>query len=67
MIELVLITAAIDTKEGREVATTNMPGAYRLAEMDELVHMKLGGRLAELLVRTAPQVYKQYVTIDQKR
>eukprot|EP00957_Ditylum_brightwellii_P186235 14177980-Ditylum_brightwellii.AAC.1 len=34
--------------------------------MDELVHMKLEGRLAELLVCTAPQVYKQYVTIDQK-
>eukprot|EP00957_Ditylum_brightwellii_P168454 12822692-Ditylum_brightwellii.AAC.1 len=66
MIELVLITATIEAKEGREVSITDIPGAYFLTEMDELVHMKLEGRFAELLVCTAPQVYNQYVTIDQK-
>eukprot|EP00957_Ditylum_brightwellii_P016883 1273410-Ditylum_brightwellii.AAC.1 len=55
MIESVLITASIEAKEGREVATTDIHRLYLLAEMDELIHMKLEGRLAELLVRIAPQ------------
>eukprot|EP00957_Ditylum_brightwellii_P066184 5022359-Ditylum_brightwellii.AAC.1 len=66
MVKLVLITAAIEAKEGIEVTTTDIPGSYLLAEMDELVHMKLEGRLDELLVCTAPQIYKKYVTIDQE-
>eukprot|EP00957_Ditylum_brightwellii_P172568 13137444-Ditylum_brightwellii.AAC.2 len=49
MVESVLITVSIEANEGREVATTDIPGAYLLVEMDELVHMKLEGRLAELL------------------
>eukprot|EP00957_Ditylum_brightwellii_P127507 9723822-Ditylum_brightwellii.AAC.1 len=41
MVESVLITAAIEAKEGREVTTTDIPGAYLSVEIDELVHMKL--------------------------
>eukprot|EP00957_Ditylum_brightwellii_P015608 1177306-Ditylum_brightwellii.AAC.1 len=34
--------------------------------MDKVVHLKLQGRMAKLLVLTAPQNYKQYISIDKK-
>jgi hypothetical protein len=53
-LESVLITATIDAHEGREVAIVDVPGAYLMADMDEEVSMCLIGRLAELMVKTAP-------------
>eukprot|EP00957_Ditylum_brightwellii_P185361 14114210-Ditylum_brightwellii.AAC.1 len=55
--EAVLITAVIDTMEGRDVAVTDIPGAYLNAFMDEYVLMVLEGKLAELLVKVAPNIY----------
>jgi hypothetical protein len=53
-LESALITATIDAHEGREVAIIDVPGAYLMADMDEEVFMCLRGRLAELMVKTAP-------------
>ena len=64
--ESVLITAAIEATEGRDVAVIDLPGAFLHAEMDEVVHMVLRGRLAELMVKFAPQIYRKYVTLGSK-
>jgi hypothetical protein len=53
-LESVLITETIDAFEKREVAIVDVPGAYLTADMDEEVFMCLRGRLAELMVNTAP-------------
>jgi hypothetical protein len=45
----VFITSVIDAMEKREVAVVDIPGAYMQAEMDELVYMKLTGKMAELM------------------
>jgi hypothetical protein len=55
-LESVLITATIDGHEGQEVAIVDVPGAYLTANMDEEVFMCLRGRLAELMVKTAPEI-----------
>ncbi len=47
MTESVLITSAIEAMEGRDVAVIDLPGAFLNAEMDEVVHMVLRGKLAE--------------------
>jgi hypothetical protein len=65
-LESVLITSTIEAYEGREVAVVDIPGAYLIADMDEEVIMLLRGRLAELMVKTAPNIYRNYITVDAK-
>jgi hypothetical protein len=47
------------------VATVDIPGAFLQAHMDELVHMKLQGKMAELLVKLDPKMYRKYVQIEK--
>ena len=61
-IEAVLLTSVIDALEDRDVAVTDIPGAYLTTDIDEEVHMILEGKLAEMMVLTAPEVYRTYVT-----
>jgi hypothetical protein len=42
-IEALMLSCVIDAKEGRDVATADIPGAFMQAEMDEVVHMRMGG------------------------
>jgi hypothetical protein len=64
-IESVLLSCVIDAEEHRDVATADIPGAFMQAEMDELVHMKLEGKMAELLVKIDPKLYRKYVQIEK--
>jgi hypothetical protein len=45
------------------VAIVNVPGAYLTTDMDEEVFMCLRGRLAELMVKTAPEIYRKYIYV----
>jgi hypothetical protein len=63
-LESVLITSIIEAFEGREVTVVDIPGACLIADMDEEVIMLLRGRLAELMVKTAPNIYRKYITVD---
>ena len=60
--EGLFFTAVIDAREGRYVITVDIPGAFMHADMDELLHMKIEGALAELLIRVDPETYGPYVT-----
>jgi hypothetical protein len=62
-LESVLITATIDVFEKREVAIVDVPGVYLTADMDEEVFMCLRGRLEELKVKTAPEIYRKYIYV----
>ena len=47
----------------RKVATFNIPGAFIQADMEgETVHMKLDGKMAELLKKLDPKLYQKYTT-----
>ena len=68
-LESVLLTATFDAKEGRDVATVDIPNAFittRIENEEYKVIMRLHRRLAELMDATAPEIYKQYVTIDRR-
>jgi hypothetical protein len=65
-LESVLITSTIEAYEGREVTVVDIPGAYLSADMDEEVIILLHGRMAELMVKTAPNTYRNYITVDAK-
>jgi hypothetical protein len=44
-------TCTKDTKEGRNVTVTDIPGAILYSDMNKEVHMKLEGEIAELIVK----------------
>jgi len=56
--------AAIAAHERRHVATMDLPGAFLHADNDSFVIMKMTGKLAELMVKTAPNIYCKYVIED---
>jgi hypothetical protein len=67
-LEAVLLTCIIDAKENREVAITDIPNAFITADMEGgNVYMKLCGKVAELLFRTAPKLYLKYVSYENGR
>jgi hypothetical protein len=61
-IESLFLSSAIDALEGRKVMTADIPGAFMQADMDENLHMKLEGPLADLMTRVDPDLYKKYTT-----
>jgi hypothetical protein len=63
-VESVMIAAAIEADEGCDVAVVDVPRAFLSADMNEGVLMTLGGRLEELMVKTATNIYRKYITLD---
>jgi hypothetical protein len=59
----VLITATIESFEGG-VAVVDVPGALLSADVDEEVITTIRGRLAELMVKTAPKICRKYITLN---
>ena len=61
--EALFLTCIIDAMEGRDVATLDIPGAFMQADMDELVHLRIEGEIARLLIRV-DEKYKSMVTYE---
>jgi hypothetical protein len=66
-LKLVFITSTIDAKEIRKVVTVDIPGAFLHADSKDYVIMKMVGMLAELMVKTNPKLYQQYVILEKGR
>jgi hypothetical protein len=54
----------IDAMERRYVATTDVHSAFMHADMDELMHIRFEGTLAELLVRINLSLYQKCLFIE---
>ena len=63
--ESVLLTAFQEANEGRDLAVVNFPGAFLNAFLEEVVHMRLEGVVANALILIAPEVYGPMV--EKKR
>ena len=63
-IESVMLTSVIDAKENRDMATIDIPGAFMQADMDDVMHMKLEGKMVELLVKVDPKLYHQHEQME---
>ncbi len=66
-LESVFITSTIDAKESRKVVMVDVPGAFLHADNKDYVIMKMVGTLAELMVKTNPKLYQQYVILEKGR
>ena len=60
-IESVMLSAVIDAHEQRDVVTLDIPGAFMQADIDDVVHVKFEGEIAEMLVKLDPKLYRKYV------
>ena len=70
--EGVMITTTIDAKEGRDMLTADVPNAFIQAKIDkkrgdEKIIMKITGKLVDVLIRLAPEVYSGYVVYEKGR
>ena len=65
--EPVMLTSTIDAKEGWDVVTVDIPGAFMHSDQDETVHLRLQGTLADLLVRCDPKLYRKYVVTEGRQ
>jgi hypothetical protein len=65
--EALMLSCVIDAKEGRDVATANVPGAFMQVEMDEVVHVRLEGVMVDLLTELDPKKYEPCVITQNEK
>ena len=63
-IEAFMLTATIDTLEGRDVAVVDIPGEYLSADMDDEVHVVFRGTLADMIVMADLELYRPFVSYE---
>jgi hypothetical protein len=63
--ESLLLSCVIDAKERRHVMTCDVPGAFMQVDVDEVVHVKLEGPLAELLAKVDPELYNKFLSKEK--
>jgi hypothetical protein len=67
-IESILLTAAIDAKEKRDVMTADIPNAFVQTDMvndsNEKIIMKIRGQLVDMLVALDPELYTPYISSE---
>jgi hypothetical protein len=67
--ESVLLSCIIDAEEERDVAVVDIPNQFVQAQVDnekDMAFIKTRGILVDTLVEIAPDVYKSYVSKDNK-
>jgi hypothetical protein len=62
---VVFITVVIEAHEEHAVAYFDIPGAFLHTNLDKDIIMILKGRLAELMVKMAPNLYRKYISVDR--
>jgi hypothetical protein len=60
-LEAMLLSCAIDTKEGSYKAVTDIPGALQHADMEQDIHMLPEGTIAEIIIKLEPKLYRKYI------
>ena len=62
--ESIFHIATIAAHERRQTAVVDLPGAFMQAENEDLIHLKLEGKLAELFVKMDPKMYRKFITTE---
>ena len=65
--EALFLSCVIDAQEGCNVVTVDIPGAFMHSEMDEVLHLRLDGPMAELLCKVDEKKYRQYMYYEKKK
>ena len=59
-----MMTLLIDTFKGQSVGTTNAPGAYLHADMDDFTLLKMTGESVDIMCKMNPE-YKKFVAEEK--
>ena len=62
-----MITAAIDGHQERDIAPMDIPDTFLQEENDKFILMSLQGKLAEMMVRVDPELYRKYIITSPRR
>ena len=68
-LESVLLSSTIDAAEERYVAVIDIPNSFiqtRIKNDEEKVALRLRGKIADILIKTAPEIYRKHITINRK-
>ena len=66
-LESVLLTSTIDATEERDVAVIDIPNAFIqtiIKDDKDKVVLHLRGKLAGILIKTAPEMYRKHIIIN---
>ena len=66
ILEATMMLCAIDMKENRYVAIADIPGAFLQADIDEEIYMLLEVKIAELILKLDPKLYRKYIWENKK-
>ena len=64
-IEGFMLSCVIDAKEGRSVATVDLPGAFLQTDQKGVVHVRLVGAMADLLLSINSDKYSAFVRLER--
>ena len=64
--ESLFLSLLIDAKEGRDVATADVVGAYLLTEMEDYTLVRLVGESLNIMYK-ANSKYEHYVTLENNK
>jgi hypothetical protein len=64
--ESIFMTGVVDAHNGRHVAVLDVANAFLRADNNENITMLLRGKLAEMMVRVDPALYREYLTYSAK-
>jgi hypothetical protein len=62
-----MLPATIDAMEESDVDPVDIPGAFMQAGIDEIMHARFEGEIAEMLVRMDPKLYRKYVRDENSK
>ena len=62
--ESLFLVSTVNAHEKREVATTDIGGAFMQANAKGSTILKLEGKLAEMLAKLDPKMYRKYITYE---
>jgi hypothetical protein len=65
LMEAVFIIAVVNAYKECNVACFDIPGTFLHADSDKDITVILKGRLAELMVQVAPNLYRKYISVDR--
>ena len=63
--ERLMLSCIMDALEGPEVASSNIPGGFLHADIEDIVNMRIYEAIEELLMRVDPSQYKKHVVTDK--
>ena len=68
-LESVLLKSTTDASEEMDVAVIDIPNAFiqnRIYNDEDKVVLRLRGKLADILIKTAPEIYCKHITITER-